>query len=132
MSDSVKNVSAICLFVEDLAEAKAFYQEVFEVPVTFEDKTMCCLEFDRLYVNLLKSDVAQEQVEPGKVAAPDSGSRVQLCIWVDDVDSVCANLEKRGVKLANGPADREWGMRSAAFFDPAGHSWEIAQELNNA
>jgi hypothetical protein len=28
-----------------------------------------------------------------------------------------------------GPADREWGMRTATFTDPAGHIGEIAQEL---
>jgi catechol 2,3-dioxygenase-like lactoylglutathione lyase family enzyme len=130
VSNSVKDVSAISLFVEDLPKAKAFYLEVFEVPVVFEDETSVCVKFDRLLVNLLQSSVAQEQVEPGTVAGPESGHRFQFAIWVDDVDAVCANLEKRGVKLVNGPADRSWGMRSAAFVDPAGHSWEIAQELN--
>jgi catechol 2,3-dioxygenase-like lactoylglutathione lyase family enzyme len=132
MSDSVKDVSAISLFVEDLEKAKAFYVEVFEVPVAFEDETMVCVKFDRLFVNLLKASEATEQVEPGAVAGPESGHRFQLAIWVDNVDEVCAKLEERGVKLVNGPADRSWGMRSAAFVDPAGHSWEIAQELNES
>jgi catechol 2,3-dioxygenase-like lactoylglutathione lyase family enzyme len=132
VSDSLKDVSAISLFVEDLPKAKGFYQEVFEVPVVFEDETSVCFKFDRLFINLLQSSVAAEQVEPGQVAAPESGHRFQLAIWVDDVDAVCAKLEQRGVKLVNGPADRSWGMRSAAFVDPAGHSWEVAQELNQS
>jgi catechol 2,3-dioxygenase-like lactoylglutathione lyase family enzyme len=33
------------------------------------------------------------------------------------------------VELLNGPLDREWGVRTAAFADPDGHVWEIAQEL---
>jgi catechol 2,3-dioxygenase-like lactoylglutathione lyase family enzyme len=130
VSNSLKDVAAISLFVEDLSGAKAFYTEVFEVPVAFEDETMVCVKFDRLFINLLKSSVAAEQVEPGAVAGPDIGHRFQLAIWVDDVDAVCAKLEQRGVKLSNGPADRSWGMRSAAFVDPSGHSWEVAQELN--
>jgi catechol 2,3-dioxygenase-like lactoylglutathione lyase family enzyme len=130
VSDTLRDVSAISLFVEDLPAAKTFYQEVFEVPVAFEDETSVCVKFDRLFVNLLATSVAREQVEPARVAAPETGSRFQLSIWVDDVDAVCARLEQRGVKLANGPADRSWGMRSAAFVDPAGHSWEIAQELD--
>jgi hypothetical protein len=28
----------------------------------------------------------------------------------------------------NGPVDRPWG-RNAAFADPAGHAWEVAQLL---
>ena len=34
----------------------------------------------------------------------------------------------RGVELLNGPLDREWGVRTAAFADPDGHVWEVAQE----
>jgi uncharacterized glyoxalase superfamily protein PhnB len=29
----------------------------------------------------------------------------------------------------NGPVDRPWGRRTAAFADPAGHAWEVAQLL---
>ena len=36
--------------------------------------------------------------------------------------------QSRGVELLNGPMDRPWGIRTAAFADPAGHIWEIAQE----
>jgi uncharacterized glyoxalase superfamily protein PhnB len=32
------------------------------------------------------------------------------------------------VQPLSGPANREWGMRTATFADPAGHIWEIAQE----
>ena len=63
-------------------------------------------------------------------AAPCSFARFQLSIWVDDVDAVCAGLEKRGVTLPTGPVDKEWGMRVATFVDPAGHSWEVAQALD--
>jgi catechol 2,3-dioxygenase-like lactoylglutathione lyase family enzyme len=126
---SLKKVSAISLFVEDLQAAKAFYRDVFDVDVVFEDETSVCLKFDRLFVNLLHLSTAQEQVEPAPVAGRDTGSRFQLSIWVDEVDAVCALLEQRGITLLTGPVDRDWGMRTATFTDPDGHSWEIAQEL---
>ncbi len=47
----------------------------------------------------------------------------------DGLDAVCTLLRSRGVELLTGPTDRESGMRTATFTDPAGHSWEIAQEL---
>jgi catechol 2,3-dioxygenase-like lactoylglutathione lyase family enzyme len=125
-------VSAISLFVEDLETAKSFYRDVFGVQVVFEDETSVCVKFDRLFVNLLLVSAAQELVEPGVVGGPDAGSRFQLSIWLDDVDAVCAELERRGVKLLTGPIDREWGMRTATFSDPAGHSWEVAQEISQA
>jgi uncharacterized glyoxalase superfamily protein PhnB len=66
----------------------------------------------------------------GRVASPSAGSRFLLTIWVDDVDAACAELANRGVELLNGPVDRPWGLRTASFTDPAGHIWELAQDLD--
>jgi catechol 2,3-dioxygenase-like lactoylglutathione lyase family enzyme len=129
MTSSLKSINAISLFVEDLRATKAFYQDIFGVTVIFEDDSSVAVRFDNVIVNLLRVENAQEIVEPGVVAARDSGSRFQLSIWVDDVDAVCAELRKRGVKLLAGPKDRPWGMRTANFVDPAGHSWEIGQRM---
>jgi catechol 2,3-dioxygenase-like lactoylglutathione lyase family enzyme len=127
--ESLRHVSAISLFVEDIQTAKSFYEAIFGVEVVFEDETSVCVKFDQLFVNLLLSSAARQQVEPAPVASRDSGSRFQLSIWVDDVDAACAAVEERGVKLLTGPVDREWGMRVATFTDPDGHSWELAQSL---
>ena len=129
MTDSLKQITAISLFVEDLNAAKAFYQEVFDVPVIFEDESAVAFRFVNLIVNLLCVEEAHEIIEPGAVGTRDAGSRFQLSIWVPDVDTVCAKLQQRGVELLVGPKDRPWGMRTANFVDPAGHSWEIAQRL---
>ena len=129
LARSLGKVSAISLFVEDLEDAKAFYRDVFGVDVVFEDDTSMCLKFDDLFVNLLAASAAHELVAPGAVAGRTAGSRFQLSIWVDDVDAVCALLERRGVEFLSGPTDRDWGMRTATFVDPAGHSWEVAQSI---
>ena len=124
---ALDSVSAISLFVEDVPAAKAFYEDVFGVETVFEDESSACVRFDGLFVNLLDVSAAGEQVD--RVANREAGSRFQLSIWVDDVDSVCETLRARGVALLSGPVDREWGMRCATFADPAGHSWEVAQEI---
>jgi hypothetical protein len=41
--------------------------------------------------------------------------------------AMCADLTRRGGKLLNGPMDRPWGIRTAAFQDPGRHIWEIAK-----
>jgi catechol 2,3-dioxygenase-like lactoylglutathione lyase family enzyme len=122
-----KGISAITLFVEDLAASKEFYQEVFGLPVHFEDDASCVFNFGNTLINLLKSTEAVDLIAPAAVASADAGSRFQFTIDVDDVDSMCAELAKRGVKLLNGPMDRPWGIRTAAFRDPGGHIWEIAK-----
>ena len=132
MTSSLQHVSAISLFVEDLVAAKNFYRDVFGAPLVFEDDSSAAFRFDALIVNLLHVENAAELVEPGSVAARDSGSRFQLSIWLDDVDAVCERLRGQGVVLLTGPLDRPWGMRTATFVDPAGHSWEVAQKIGGA
>jgi lactoylglutathione lyase len=132
MTEWKKGVGAITLFVEDVPEAKAFYQRVFDLPIVFEDESSAAFKFDNMIINLLSAAAAPELIDPAPVAGGDAGSRFQLTIWVDDADAVCADLAARGVTLLNGPMDREWGVRTATFSDPAGHVWEIAQELPRA
>lgn len=128
-STTGKSIGAITLFVEDLERAKAFYEEVFGLPVVFTDDNSAIFKFDSTIINLLRATEAHGLIEPAAVAGPEAGSRFQFSIWVDDVDAVCADLAERGVTLINGPVSRPWGMRTAAFADPGGHIWEVAQEL---
>jgi len=123
------SISALTLFVDDLAATKAFYLEVFRLPVLFEDEDSAVFRFDNTMINLLKTPAAHSLIEPATVAAASAGSRLQLTLDVDDVDATCAELTGRGVELLNGPMDREWGIRTASFQDPGGHIWEIAQPL---
>ena len=125
----LKNVGAITLFVEDLAAASAFYRDALGLPVHFADDASTVFHLGNTLVNLLKVEEADELVAPAPVGGPDAGVRAQFTLDVDDADAVCAELGRRGVRLLNGPVDRPWGVRTAAFADPAGHVWEIAQPL---
>ena len=129
MGESLKSVGAITMFVEDRARSKAFYERVFGVSILNEDDVSIAFKFDNLIVNLLEASGAPELIEPAPVASAESGSRFQLTIWVDDTDTVCAELGSRGVELLNGPIDRDWGVRTAAFADPDGHVWEVAGKI---
>lgn len=123
------NVDVITLFVEDLQRVRAFYQEVFGLSAVYEDAVSAVFNFGNMSINLLNISEAYGLIQPGTVANRESGSRFQFTIRVDDVDAVCDELKPRGVTLLNGPMDRPWGVRTAAFMDPAGHVWEIAQQL---
>ena len=120
-------LAAITLFVEELPSTKRFYQEVFGLPIVFEDADSAVFRFGTTLINLLTTTAAPELIEPATVAAPEAGSRFVFTIHVSDVDAMCAELNRRGVPLLNGPIDRPWGPRTASFRDPAGHIWEIAQ-----
>lgn len=122
-----ENLTAITLFVDELAPCREFYIEVFGAPVIYEDEVSAVFDFGGIAVNLLQSSEAPELVEPLLIGAADAGPRMQLTITVDDVDDVVAKLAGLGVELLNGPIDRPWGIRTAALRDPAGHVWEIAR-----
>jgi catechol 2,3-dioxygenase-like lactoylglutathione lyase family enzyme len=121
-----KGIAAITLFVEDLQDAKRFYEEAFGLPLVFEDQNSAVFRFGETLVNLLSTGAAPELIEPATVASPEAGSRLVFTLEVDDVDAMCAELASRGVELLNGPVDRWWGPRTASFRDPGGHIWEIA------
>jgi lactoylglutathione lyase len=129
VSESLKSIGAITMFVEHPQRSKSFYESVFGVEAVHEDENAVAFKFDNLIVNLLAAPAAHELIEPSPVASQKSGARFQLTIWVDDTDAVVEELAARGVELLNGPVDREWGLRTAAFADPDGHIWEIAAEI---
>ena len=129
MSESLKSVSAITVFVQDPKRSKAFYERVFAVPVVFEDESSAAFKFENTIVNLLATPAAHELIEPATVGGPEAGARFQFTIWVEDANAAVEQLREQGVELLNGPIDREWGMRTAAFADPDGHVWEVAQQL---
>lgn len=120
------DIGAITLFAENLEITKRFYVEVFGLPVHYEDDASAVFAFGPTLINLLDAREAPGLIAPAPVASPEAGARMQLTITVDDVDATCAMLAERGVTLLNGPMDRPWGIRTAAFRDPAGHIWEIA------
>jgi uncharacterized glyoxalase superfamily protein PhnB len=78
-------------------------------------------------INLLDTNSADVLVNPAKVAGKEAGCRFVFTLQVEDVDAMCEELSRRGVKMVNGPMDRPWGIRTASFMDPGGHIWEIAK-----
>lgn len=122
-------LSAITLFVEDLPETRAFYQQAFDLHVVFEDEVSTVLRMGNLLLNLLNVTEAHELVGADSVGSVDAGARCQFSIWVDDVDAWCADLRRRGIGFTRDPEDQPWGRRVATFVDPSGHQWELAQDI---
>ena len=95
----------------------------------FEDDVSTVFELGGTMLNVLTVTAAAEVVAPARPAVVGDAPRMLLSLWVTDVDAVCRDLQERDVVLLNGPVDRSWGKRTAAFADPAGAVWEIAQDI---
>jgi catechol 2,3-dioxygenase-like lactoylglutathione lyase family enzyme len=129
MINGLSKLDVITLFAEDLPATKAFYTGVFGLKVIWEDADSAVVQLENLMINLLEVSNATTLVEPVPVAEQQAGTRLLLTIEVEDTDAACAELARHGVKLLNGPTDRPWGRRTAAFADPAGNVWEVAAAI---
>jgi catechol 2,3-dioxygenase-like lactoylglutathione lyase family enzyme len=117
------------LFVPDLGEAQKFYADAFGLEAQPMDENSMMVRFEDTFVFLRRVAAAAQPVpEALEEAANGAG---QFAIIVDDVDAVCAEISGRGIKPLTGPADRDWGMRTATFADPGGYIWEIAQQISS-
>ncbi len=134
MSLSLLKLNVITLFTEDLAETKAFYQDVLGLEVLGEEANefgpSVIFKLGDIMINLAHVTAGPDFGAPGAVAARGEGSRVVLPVRVADVDKACAELARLGVPLLDEPRDRPWGIRCASFADPAGHIWEIAADID--
>src|SRR5215472_11174733 len=130
MIEGLNGIETITCFVEDLPSTRRFYQQVFGLKAIFEDSVSAVFRFGSLMINLLQAAEAPELVTPVRIGAVSDGPRQLFTIRVGNTDAICAELARHGVALLNGPIDRPWGRRTAAFRDPAGFVWEVAQVLS--
>lgn len=130
MADWKREIGAVTLFVPGLGEARAFYADVFGLDAQPLNDGIAMLRFGGVSVFLHRS-AAPARPRPEVLDGAGKGVG-QFVVIVDDVDAVCAEIAGRGVRPLSGPADRDWGARTATFADPGGNIWEISQELASA
>jgi catechol 2,3-dioxygenase-like lactoylglutathione lyase family enzyme len=123
-----KQIGAINLIVGDLERSKAFYRDVFGLPLQHEDEDTAMFRFADTYVFLQRGTAHQDGASVDVLSLAQKGVG-QFVIFVDDVDAVSAELDQAHVATISGPADRDWGMRTLTLADRAGYTWEITQEL---
>ncbi len=124
------NISAVVLFVEKLAQCKAFYEDKVGLKVTFSDDVshafrLGSVDFLLLEVGAAVDMISADAISPGAAA----GHRVLLCSGVEDVDALYQALTARGLTFIKPPIDQAWGRRTAYFADPEGNLWELWQHL---
>src|ERR671920_396989 len=98
-------LGALTLFVEDLEAVKAFYRDVLELELVFQDDVSVVFGLGGTLLNVLAVGAAPELVAPAPITSVGAVAQMLLSVWVDDVDAACAELQVHGVTMLNGPID---------------------------
>jgi lactoylglutathione lyase len=108
----------------DLARSLAFYGdllggvETYRFPEEGEPAFIALTIGESSDIGL--GTIAAEPLH-GRSQRPASGHRIELCVYVENVDAVFAAARASGFELVADPADMPWGERTAWIADPDGN-----------
>jgi catechol 2,3-dioxygenase-like lactoylglutathione lyase family enzyme len=119
-------IFAITLLSQDLEQSRDFYQNKLRLKEVFKDDVSSVYQAGTTMINLLSVSEADVLLEPAMYDASKVGTNAVYTLKCSDVDAVAKQLQDSGVTLLSGPIDRPWGIRTASFQDPSGHTWELA------
>lgn len=114
----IKTVWCITFYVSNLKKAAKFYEEILGLEKKYEYSSYVGFECGGVEIGLIP------KLTEGQKVSPLSPSVEFL---VDDVEKVCKELKKKGVKFIKELHHEPWGGRQATFTDPDGNILEIAQ-----
>ena len=57
----------------------------------------------------------------GRPQRPATGHRIELCVYVDDLDQAYKAAAEQGLEQVKDPEDMPWGERTAWIADPDGN-----------
>lgn len=114
------------VFVEDLARARAFYEEFLGFRPRFTSDWFLHLaapESELLEVGLLPRDGT---LVPESFRNAPTG--VMISIVTSDVDAVYASATQRGIAVERPPTNQFYGQRSMLIRDPDGTLIDVSSE----
>jgi lactoylglutathione lyase len=110
------------LSAADFDASIAFYRDLLGGVETYrfpqEDPAFVSLSFGESELGIGAMRGAPLHGEPQR---PATGHRMELCVYVEDVDATVAAAVERGVRVVLEPADQPWGERVAYVADPDGN-----------
>lgn len=110
------------LSVADLEAAVGFYGGLLggEETYRFPDDGAAAFVVLRLGESDIGLAVPGEPLH-GLSMRPVTGHRIELCVYVDDLEGIVAAMRDHGVPIVLEPTDQPWGERVAYVCDPEGN-----------
>jgi lactoylglutathione lyase len=118
------------LSTEDLDRSAGFYRDLLGGVETYRFPAGESPVF--LVVRLGESDIGLGAITGaaplhGQAQRPAQGHRMELCVYVDQVDAMVERLRAAGVPILLEPVDQPWGERVAYVSDPDGNLLMLTQ-----
>jgi lactoylglutathione lyase len=112
------------LSTEDLGRAVGFYGDLLGGTETYRfpgsgPPAFVVLKLGESEIGL--GAIGSEKPLHGQPLRPAQGHRIELCVYVDDVDETIQRMRAGGVPIVLEPADQPWGERVAYVTDPDGN-----------
>lgn len=119
------------LSVDDLSRSLGFYRDLLGGSENYRFPETGPPAF--VVVRLGESDIGLGQLGEGpplhgQVQRPAQGHRIELCLYVADVDATVERLKQAGTPVLLAPRDQPWGERVAYVADPDGNLLMLTRE----
>ena len=115
----------IQIFVSDLEKAKKWYANTLGMKLVKEYPEFKCI--------LMKLGKTEFDIGIPDPSWGDGWNKVKIggrtCIFfeTDDIEKVCKELKKKGVKFVEEPYKRPWGEMKAVFADSDGNEFNLIE-----
>ena len=114
MSAVLRSVSAVRIFVDDIARARHFYRDVLALRETSATPEWAVFDLDG-------KNIIVEMVPPDDPEHDLVGRLLAVSFEVDDIDAVYRTLKAKGVVFEGPPEKQSWGGTLAFPRDPDGN-----------
>jgi predicted enzyme related to lactoylglutathione lyase len=117
-------LSAVRLFVRELAPARAFYADLLRLRMTQGGVQLGYYAFESGGVHVVVELVAANAPAEDQVLV---GRFTGVSFAVSDINAEYARLSAHGVHFSGPPERQSWGGWLATFRDPSGNELQLAQ-----
>jgi lactoylglutathione lyase len=120
------------LSVSDLARSLVFYRDLLGGVINYRfpeqgEPAFVTLTLGESSEVGLGAITGPGEALHGEPLRPATGHRIELCVYVDDVDAAVRGARDAGFTVMLEPKDQPWGERIAYLRDPDGNMVMLAR-----
>ncbi len=117
--------------VNDVIATANYYRDKlgFQFDRFWGEPPCFCMVYRSGVVIMLSQLQVAGVMRPNRLAHPDAGDCWDTYIWVENADALFAEFQSKGVKIARGICDQEYGCRDFDVQDCNGYRLCFGQHL---